>query len=316
MARRRARRAADARRGRDAGRRSSPRRAAFDPVAHPAAAKRRRDLVLKAMLDQGYITPSRVPRRRSLRAIPARRRPTPPFDDSKAPYFTSLGAPAARRPATARGRAFEGGLQVRTTLDLELQQAAEQAVDQLLSEPGGPTAALVAIDNDTGEVRAMVGGADYVTIAAPFNLATQGQRQPGSAFKPFVLARGAQAGHPARLRRGRRASTTSPCPGPTARRSSRSTTTRTTTSASRRSPTRLTTLRQLGLRRGRHQDRLQEHRHDRATAMGIRTPVSTNPAIALGGLGGKGVTVLDMAHAYGTLASGGKRVDRLARRVA
>src|SRR5919197_808620 len=54
------------------------------------------------------------------------------------------------------------------------------------ASPGGPTAALVAIDNATGEVRAMVGGRDYQK--SPFNLATQGQRQPGSAFKPFVLA--------------------------------------------------------------------------------------------------------------------------------
>ena len=50
---------------------------------------------------------------------------------------------------------------------------------------GLPSASLVAIDNKTGEVRAMVGGADYAT--SPFNLATQGQRQPGSTFKPFVL---------------------------------------------------------------------------------------------------------------------------------
>ena len=55
-------------------------------------------------------------------------------------------------------RAFEGGLRISTTLDLKLQEAAEQAVNAWLSEPGGPQASLVAIDNDTGEVRAMVGG--------------------------------------------------------------------------------------------------------------------------------------------------------------
>ena len=52
--------------------------------------------------------------------------------------------------------------------------------------PDGPRASLVALDNDTGEVLAMVGGDDYAT--RPFNLATQGQRQPGSSFKPFILA--------------------------------------------------------------------------------------------------------------------------------
>ena len=89
-------------------------------------------------------------------------------------------------------RAFEGGLRVHTTLDLDLQEAAEQAVNAHLANPTGPTAALVAIDNDTGEVRAMVGGRDY--NERPFNLATQGQRQPGSAFKPFILAAALRAG--------------------------------------------------------------------------------------------------------------------------
>ena len=75
---------------------------------------------------------------------------------------------------------------MKTTLDLKLQDAAEQAVSKYVANPAGPSAALVAIDNKTGEVRAMVGGRDYAT--RPFNLATQGQRQPGSSIKPFILA--------------------------------------------------------------------------------------------------------------------------------
>src|SRR6185369_2148966 len=74
----------------------------------------------------------------------------------------------------------------RTTLDLDLQKKAQEAVDRNLQWAGGPTASLVAIDNKTGEVRAMIGGRDY--DEQPFNLATQGQRQPGSSIKPFILA--------------------------------------------------------------------------------------------------------------------------------
>ena len=85
-------------------------------------------------------------------------------------------------------QAFSGGLKIKTTLDLDLQPAAEEAVNNHLSSPSGPAAALVAIDNQTGEVRAMVGGRPATVEQAPFNLATQGQRQPGSAFKAFVLA--------------------------------------------------------------------------------------------------------------------------------
>ena len=83
-------------------------------------------------------------------------------------------------------RAFDGGLRVKTTLDLELQRAAEQAVNNYLAYTGGPTASVVAIENSTGEVRAMVGGRNY--DESPFNLATNGERQPGSSFKAFDLA--------------------------------------------------------------------------------------------------------------------------------
>ena len=93
----------------------------------------------------------------------------------------------------AEYRAYYGGLKIRTTIDLPMQQAAEQAIaSELPSGPDEPTASLVAIDNATGEVRAMVGGPivngqeDYQQY--PFNIATEGLRQPGSAFKPFTLA--------------------------------------------------------------------------------------------------------------------------------
>ena len=67
-----------------------------------------------------------------------------------------------------------------------MQQAAERAIDAELNRPADPSAALVAIKPSTGEVLAMVGGRDFAT--QQFNVAVQGKRQPGSAFKPFVLA--------------------------------------------------------------------------------------------------------------------------------
>ena len=80
---------------------------------------------------------------------------------------------------------YRGGLTVRTTLDIRMQRAAEEAVATTLDRKGDPSAALVAIDPATGEVRAMVGGTDFAT--QQYNVAVQGRRQPGSAFKPFVL---------------------------------------------------------------------------------------------------------------------------------
>src|SRR5207248_3751900 len=81
---------------------------------------------------------------------------------------------------------FGGKRRVRTTIDLGLQQLAREAIAKVLPPSIGPTAALVALDAHSGAVHAMVGGRNY--HASQFNLATQGERQPGSSFKPFVLA--------------------------------------------------------------------------------------------------------------------------------
>src|SRR4029453_4079263 len=97
-------------------------------------------------------------------------------------------------------RVYEGGLKVYTTLDLDLQKAAEPEIGRGLQEiqqrqlrrkqapaSGDPLqAALVSLDPATGEVRAMVGGRDFQQ--SHFNRVTQAKRQAGSAFKPFVYA--------------------------------------------------------------------------------------------------------------------------------
>jgi penicillin-binding protein 1A len=161
----------------------------YDPLRNKQAAAKRRALVLQRMVEQGYITPAQQEEALS-RSLPTRRDIQPPLEDTEYPYFTSWvkqqvvdklggGQEGARK-------AFEGGLTVQTTLDVRLQEAAQQAVDAWLPYEDGPRASLVALDNESGEVLAMVGGDDYAT--RPFNLATQGQRQPGSSFKPFVLA--------------------------------------------------------------------------------------------------------------------------------
>jgi penicillin-binding protein 1A len=89
-------------------------------------------------------------------------------------------------------RLFEGGLRIHTTLDRDLQVAAEQAVARW-RPPSGPDIALVAIDPRDGGVRAVVGGRDFKREA--YNAALQGEgRQPGSSFKTFVLAAALDAG--------------------------------------------------------------------------------------------------------------------------
>ncbi len=157
----------------------------WDPVAHPRAARGRRDTVLQQLYQQGYLTPYQY--RASLNY------PMPKPDEvslpstqgQAAPFFANYVKDQLVREYGPR-QAYGGGLRVTTTLDPNLQRIGRQAVSSVLTDPTGPTAALVALDVHTGAVLAMVGGQNY--HHSQFNLATQGERQPGSAFKPFVLA--------------------------------------------------------------------------------------------------------------------------------
>jgi len=160
----------------------------YDPVAHPAAARARRNLVLKLMYQQEYLTYAQY--RRALHA------PMPDPKDVSLPSTVGAGAPYFANYVRDQlvqefgtRKAFSGGLHVKTTIDLGLQKLARQAILSVLPNQDGPQAALVAMratGPDAGAVLAMVGGRNY--HQSQFNLATQGQRQPGSAFKPFVLA--------------------------------------------------------------------------------------------------------------------------------
>src|SRR5215213_707096 len=156
----------------------------YDPLEHPQTARQRRDLVLSRMLEQKMI--SRAAYVDAVhQALPDEDQVDPPDVQSKQPYFTSWVTGQLLDQYTA-AQVFSGGMSIKTTIDPELQAAAEQAIAGKLAGVG-PSASLVAIDNDTGEVRAMVGGNDF--HARPFNLATNGHRQPGSAIKPFILVR-------------------------------------------------------------------------------------------------------------------------------
>jgi penicillin-binding protein 1A len=279
----------------------------YDPLAHREAAGRRRAIVLQRMVGQGYITAQQRDEA-LLTSLPTSKDIRPPEEDTRYPYFTSWvkqqvvdklggGQEGARK-------AFEGGLTVQTTLDVRLQEAAEQAVQTWLPFESGPRASLVAIDNRTGEVLAMVGGDDYAT--KPFNLATQGQRQPGSAFKPFILAQALSDGISpdstwasrkidictARTKNGKCLDYFDVNNYEDAYAGARSLRSATTFSDN-------SVYAQVGAKVGTGRVARMARR------LGIRTPVSHNFAMTLGGLK-EGVTPLDMAHAYETFARGGR----------
>jgi penicillin-binding protein 1A len=249
------------------------------------------------MRDQHYISASEYVDF-SREALPPRDNVSPPKKISESPYFTSwVEQQLVDRYGT--GATFGGGLRVRTTLDVSYQQAAEQAVARIAGV--GPSAALVALDNKTGAVRAMVGGDDFENN--PFNLATQGHRQPGSAFKPFTLIAALQRG----ISPGR-TFVSAPkhlhCSGgdfPVNNYEDRYAGVSSLANATASSDNSVYAEVGCKLVGTKPIARL-------AQRMGIRTRISTNPAMILGGLR-EGVTPLELDDAYLTLAHGGSRVS-------
>ena len=160
------------------------------PFGRPQRAIERRNVVLRAMANEGYISAeaaeraSREPLQVVARAV-----------DNEAPYFVDLVGQrlAEDFPGVT---AQEGSVDVYTTLDINLQRIAIDAVrnglthvDQLLSRrrkrPRPAQAALIAVDPRTGEVLALIGGRSY--NQSQYNRAVVARRQPGSTFKPFVF---------------------------------------------------------------------------------------------------------------------------------
>jgi penicillin-binding protein 1A len=196
---------------------------ALDPRSNPTGAERRRLTVLDAMREEGMITPEEHDAAAAERVTlvadggegpegPATLVHPPPDDPLRHPYFVDY----VRRYLVARygeEQVFGGGLRVETSLDPRLQALADEAVAASLAGTEWPLGmALVAVDPGTGLVRALVGGRDFrrsqvnlalgnCTGADPddASLCLDGGgsgRQPGSAFKPFTLARALEEGIP------------------------------------------------------------------------------------------------------------------------
>src|SRR6266404_5868348 len=192
--------------------------ARYSPVQHVEATRARRNTVLGTMVRDGSISLDQA-------AVAAREPLTlanfDPARESVAPYFvdyvnrvsearalarasSNLELPKSRNEVAGKDagepQAGMPALPTVTTIDLDLQRMADQAVQRQLAyldkvyKPRGltPQVALVALDPRTGNVLAMVGGRDYGD--SQLNRATDAQRQPGSVFKPFVYAAALESG--------------------------------------------------------------------------------------------------------------------------
>lgn len=157
----------------------------YSPHTNMKAAIGRRNVVLRQMAEQGLITEQEAEEAISEEVNLVPRRGNARW---KAPYFVTY---VIQQVGSQYGEEtlYQAGLRIYTTLDYKMQEAAEKAIRDGVrgnSSKGVGQGALVSLDPETGYVRAMVGGVDF--MKNQFNVVTQGRPQPGSTFKPIVYA--------------------------------------------------------------------------------------------------------------------------------
>lgn len=165
----------------------------YSPFVHPDLAKERQVLVLRRMVEVGAITQQQADAAKAEKLRFAKPRNDPFL--LKYPYFTTWLLQSLVKEY-GEDALYRGGLTITTTLDLKMQKAAQEAVLRGLSEAAGQhvgEAALVAIDPETGFVKAMVGGTGW-SVKSQFNRAWQAERPAGSSFKIFVYGAALEAG--------------------------------------------------------------------------------------------------------------------------
>jgi len=161
--------------------------AEYDPYINPEKAKERQKIVLSRMVEENMIDESE--RDSALKEELSYE--SAQFIGGDAPYFVALVTDYLKKNYDERS-IYQEGLKIYTTLDLQMQKAANQAYLKGVNDfPADLQAALVAVDSANGYIKAMIGGRDFNT--APYNRVFA-ERQPGSTFKPFMYSLGIESG--------------------------------------------------------------------------------------------------------------------------
>jgi len=270
----------------------------YNPFNEPSVARHRRNEVLAKMAQLHYITPAaaasaeRAPLEVRFGNFYSRRREDFFFEYVRQELVHRYGARAVA----------QGGLKVYTTIDLNMQRLARKAISEVLTEPEDPAAAIVTLNPANGDIEAMAESRSYEQ--SQYNLAAEGHRQPGSTFKAIDLADA--------LSRGVDPNSTyylshTLSPGWLSTNPSYEVKTFEGTSLNQSMNLLTATLHsdntvyaQLAADLG------EQSITEMAYKLGVTTHLSSFPAEALGGLT-LGVTPLEMANVFATLADGGSR---------
>src|SRR5579862_4123120 len=275
----------------------------YSPFANLALARDRQRHVLDRMVESGYVSQSEADAAYEAPVGLIAQR-APGLQGYVFPYFTTYVI-AQLQKLFGKDAVEEGGLQVYTTVDPRMQRIGEEAVawgvkTALAEGIGAHQAALVALRPSTGEILAMVGGTGF-TLANQFNRAWQAHRQPGSSFKAYVYTAAIDSGMPASTIVDD--SPVSYAMGDGSNWSPQNDDFRYMGAITLREA--LTMSRnvvavKLAERVGL--DRVIEYAH----RMGVTSPLEANLSLALGS---SGVTPLDQAAGYATLADQGLHID-------
>lgn len=154
----------------------------YNPFLAPDAARRRRNEVLRKMAQLHYITEAQA---QAAQAAPLEVKHGDYYTKRQENFFFEyVRQELLRRYGPTRVE--QGGLKVYTTIDLRMQEQARKAIAEVLNEPEDPAAAIVTINPHNGYIEAMAESESY--DQSQYNLASQGHRQPGSTFKAIDLA--------------------------------------------------------------------------------------------------------------------------------
>ena len=269
----------------------------YNPFIDPKAALERRNEVLKVMEEQGYISPAQYEGavHRGLGLHPGHK-----YQTIKDPFLFDLVQQELINKYGINTVRY-GGLKAYTAIDPKLQERAQEAVDAcaVCYSGGGPAAALASVDPANGEIVALASTQSY-SNESQFNYAWQAHRQPGSSFKTYVLSTAIKQGiDPYNTYYNGSSPKTLPLPGGgtwTVNNAEPGQGTMSLASATWNSVN--VVFAQLDLDVG------PENVTKTAHEMGIEAPLESVPAEAIGGLR-IGVTPLEMADGYATLADGG-----------
>jgi penicillin-binding protein 1A len=269
----------------------------YNPFLDPAAALQRRNEVLDAMMDQDYISPARY---RKAKASGLGLHPGHKYRVIRDPFLFDL----VQQELIDRygiNTVRNGGLKAYTTIDPELQERAQEAVEScsVCYPEGGPAAGLASVNPTNGEIVALASTEGYST-ESQFNYAWQAHRQPGSSFKAYVLTTAIKQGiDPYTTYYDGTSPVTLQIPGGgvwTVHNAEPGGGVMPLSQATWDSVNAV--FAQLDLDVG------PENVTHTARQMGIEAPLESVPAEAIGGLR-VGVTPLEMADGYATLADGG-----------